>query len=533
VRLEFRTFAARRMTLFSFIRRLANFFGATFALVFAWKIILLVFTAQPIPANDAFFYDGPVVNFLLNGHYCNPSIVMGLPFSATQIFSAYPPVYQAALLPWMFVFGTSALSAIWFHSVLFGFYLLTLLAIFRRLQTPAWCVNLAGLFLFSLTFNDRPDALAQLFGMLAVYAWVRSLAPVKSPGKWSWLATLLVVLALWTDPEIGGIYFGCLWLLTLGAVWQRKQTFPAWPMLALVVLPPVLVAAVKFGRPDWWSGFLEHALQTPSLSTWHLPRRDDILKIIRAIPGILAVAVILLARARRKQFDDDVETHFTPLALMSVALFLSLSLMLGCLLVFTADWIWIANYFQPLVVGFFFALENRIEINAQPKRCLLMLFVALALLGSIRAIGMSTWGVACAADKNYSGAIQIVRANLDQTALGSTVVMSSAFLYEAMRHPQIRTLHEDWLHRADDRRADMNGDTRALLTIKPRELILTQYDFYRRFEKPIAELQVQPEIVAVKITNTAKIPSPDSIHSMQRVVQHISWAPIIVELDWK
>jgi hypothetical protein len=102
-----------------------------------------------------------------------------------------------------------------------------------------------------------------------------------------------------------------------------------------------------------------------------------------------------------------------------------------------------------------------------------------------------------------------------------------------MRHPQIRTLHEDWLHRADDHRAGLNGDTRALLTIKPRELILTQYDFYRRFEKPVAELQAQPEIVAVKIVNTAKIPSPDSIHSMQRVVQHISWAPVIVELDWK
>ena len=57
------------MTSFPFIRRLAQFSGATGALVFAWKIILLLFTAQPIPANDAFFFDGAVVNFLLNGHY--------------------------------------------------------------------------------------------------------------------------------------------------------------------------------------------------------------------------------------------------------------------------------------------------------------------------------------------------------------------------------------------------------------------------------------------------------------------------------
>ena len=110
-----------------------------FVLVFAWKVALLLFSAQPVPANDSFFYDGPVVNLLLHGQYVNPSLALAFPISGTEVFSAYPPLYQLVLLPWMLVFGTSALSAIWLHLLLFGFYLLILLAIFKQLRTPTWC----------------------------------------------------------------------------------------------------------------------------------------------------------------------------------------------------------------------------------------------------------------------------------------------------------------------------------------------------------------------------------------------------------
>src|SRR5260370_8208976 len=72
--------------------------GAVFALVFAWKVALLVFTAQPVPSNDSFFYDGPVVNYLLHGIYANPSLALALPISATEVFCAYPPFYQVPLL---------------------------------------------------------------------------------------------------------------------------------------------------------------------------------------------------------------------------------------------------------------------------------------------------------------------------------------------------------------------------------------------------------------------------------------------------
>ena len=156
------------------MRRLAAIPGITFALVLVWKVALLLFTAQPVPANDSFFYDGPVVNYLLHGKYCNPSLALVLPISGNEVFCAYPPLYQVALLGWMSLFGTSALSAMWLHLLLFAGYALVLLKILQRLKTPSVGVNLAGLFLFSITFHDRPDSLAHLFGVLVIYAVVRS-----------------------------------------------------------------------------------------------------------------------------------------------------------------------------------------------------------------------------------------------------------------------------------------------------------------------------------------------------------------------
>jgi len=212
-------------------------------------------------------------------------------------------------------------------------------------------------------------------------------------------------------------------------------------------------------------------------------------------------------------------------------LLLSGVLAFSSLFLFTANWIWTAAYVQPLAVGCFLTLESKRRPEA--VRVPVMVFVALALFGSFRAIGMSTWGAVCAADKNYFAARQIVREELDRAAPGSAVVLSSAFLYEAMRHPAIHALHEDWLQGVDNAPSDLNGDTAALLAIKPRAMILTQYDFYRRFQIPLAELKARPERVDIRTVNTAGIPSPDSFASIQRVLQHVSWAPVIVEFSWK
>ena len=97
-----------------------------FALVLVWKIALLLFSAQPVPSNDAFFYDGPVVNLLLHGKYANPSLIEALPISGGEVFCAYPPLYQLSLRGWVSIFCLSALACMFFHLFLFPIYLWTL-----------------------------------------------------------------------------------------------------------------------------------------------------------------------------------------------------------------------------------------------------------------------------------------------------------------------------------------------------------------------------------------------------------------------
>lgn len=107
-----------------------------FGLVLLWRVALLVFTAQPIPANDAFFYDGAVVNWLRHGHYFNPAIADFFPISGTQVFSGYPPGYQVALLLWMSVFGPGVISAMALHLALFAASGLLVLAIVKKFFRP-------------------------------------------------------------------------------------------------------------------------------------------------------------------------------------------------------------------------------------------------------------------------------------------------------------------------------------------------------------------------------------------------------------
>src|SRR6185312_9551969 len=90
-----------------------------FALVFAWKVALFVISVQPIPANDGYFYDGAVVHYLLHGGYYNSSIAPAFKISGTQVFSAYPPLHQLAMLVWMKCFGVSVVSEIAFHITVF------------------------------------------------------------------------------------------------------------------------------------------------------------------------------------------------------------------------------------------------------------------------------------------------------------------------------------------------------------------------------------------------------------------------------
>ncbi len=499
-----------------------------------------------MPSNDAFFYDGPVVNFLLHGKYANPSLALALPISGGEVFCAYPPLYQLGLLGWMGVFGVSAVSAMSFHLVLFGICLLLLLAIFRRLELPAWTVHIAAMFLLVITFQDRPDSLAHVFGLAGVYAWIRSRHRVMPRRGWTWAMATFVILSLATGLQIGGVYFLLVWIGTLAATFFAKDELPVASLAALVLVPMALVALVALGFPHLWAGFLEHARQTPSLTGWRIPRLAEILKMIRTLPGILAVAVLLpWWFPRRVEFREAGKEMLWLLALACTLA--AMAIIVASMFVLTPNSVFFASYLQPVIVASYLAMMPTLTLAragstsprpAEDRRALPGLarlqafcFIALAAIGAIRTIGMSTWGLACAADLGYPTAIESVRAELNSSPSNSLVVLSSAYLYEAARHNNVRWVHSDWMTPAE--RGGSNRDLEALISLRPSKLILTQFDFYRRYEPILTQLKLRPEVSEFRLANLARTPPPDSFKSLQKVVQHVSWAPVIVSLSWK
>jgi hypothetical protein len=572
-----------------------------FAGVFLWRLALLLFATLPVPSNDSFFYDGPVVNLLLHGKYTNPSLAPALPISGKEVFCAYPPLYQGVLLGWMALFGASAASAMTLHVALFGLYVLILFAILRRLPVPEWAVAVGGLFLFIITFDDRPDSLAHLFGIAAVYAWVRA-RPSDRPkpaGGWAWLTTALALLSLATSLQIGTVYCIFLWVAALSATLCLRERFPLGPMLALLLIPPLLLGAVIAGFPHLWAGFMEHASQTPSLTGWRFPRFDELLKLGRTVPGILAVALLLpwlLARQWAEGWPADLdERQVAGLRTVWLVTWAStaaaLAIVVASMFLLTANAVFFAVHLQPLAVAGCLALaginlesgevwamntarslgtgcrdgvsvEHRASNIEHPtsdigqltaanpsihqsttppihqslapatpwERRLLWMFIGLAALGSIRAVGLTTWGLICAHDFGYAATIGLVRAKLADCAPGQAVVLSSAYLYEAARREDINWIHSDWMEKAE--RGRPPKDLEGLLALKPAKLILTQFDYYRRYEPLLAQLKSRAG-VSFQVSNAAHIPAPDSMKTMRRVVQHISWAPVVVTLHWK
>jgi len=506
-----------------------------FALVIVWKVLLFSFSAQPVPSNDAYFYDGAVVNQLHHGGYFNPTIARAMPISGKRVFSAYPPLYQALLWLWMSAFGTSAISAMALHLVLFAAYALTVLAILYRLQMPVWCIHIAGFYLFLLTFHDRPDSLAHLLGMLAVYSWIRSrrnldLGAAPLPVPWVWAMVAFTILALCTSLQIGAIYFLWIWIGMLATSLAGGEKFPLIPMSMLLIVPVVLVAAVRIGFPELWDGFMEHARQTPSLTGWRMPTIPEVLKVLRTTPGILFVA-ITLPGSWLKQHNNVATAEYARFELILIpALLSALAVVAACLFLLTANTVAIANYLQPVIVACYLAFCGTLFAGNRWLRLQITGLWLAVLLGSIRAIGMSTWGLACAADVGYPTAIHRVEQELSTVPPGAAVVLSSAFLYEASKYNDLTVIHSDWMQKA--KANPPISDLQALLALKPRKVILTQFDYYRRYQPTLDQLKSDPSLKDIQIINVARVRPPDAFPSLQRVVQHVSWAPIIVNLFW-
>jgi hypothetical protein len=132
---------------------------------------------------------------------------------------------------------------------------------------------------------------------------------------------------------------------------------------------------------------------------------------------------------------------------------------------------------------------------------------------------------------SYPRTLERLRQELRTTAPGSAVVVSAAYLYETARHDELHWVHADWPGKPGFSGGDWERD--ALVALKPAKLIVTQFDYYRRYEAVLEGLKTRPGLVEVRMENTAKVRAPDSIKRLQKVVQHIAWAPVVVDFSWR
>lgn len=487
-------------------------------LVITWKLALIGLFNLPVPANDAFFFDGAVVNWIHHGAYVNPSIARMFPTSATEFFSAYPPGYQAVLAGWMSIFGPSVDASQWLHGTLFSLHALIVFAFLRRYSVPPRAAAIGSLFLFAITFHDRPDSLAHVLGLWAYLCWTR-----ENRGRAATAgAVLLVVLTLCTSLHIGAMYAAMHW--GHAALQSNRRGWPLPAMLAMLLLPVALAAAVVFAAPTAWQGFQENLLVTPSYTGLRLPALDEVLKVGRNAPGLILIALglTLAALAGRALFRPDpaaagaveVAVPLTAAALFAVA---------ANLFIVHPNYIMVAMYPQPLAVAFWLWLRPRQEEVPVVQRRLLAVGLAAGLaLASLRALALSTWGVVAASDVSRAEAGAIVTRLVQELPADAQVVVSSAYLYDLAAQSRVTEFHSDWISR-------YGAGAGAL---QPGWFILTPFDYHRRYAQELEVLRQDDHIRTIEVTRHARLPLPDESRLLQRVVQHLSWAPVVVRVDW-
>ena len=474
-----------------------------FPAIIAWKIVLMGAWALPPPANDAFFYDGAVVNWLRQGDYVNPALARALPISGTVVFSAYPPGYEAVLAVWMAIFGPSGQSAQGLHVGLFAVFAGLALAVLRHLGVAARAANLGGLFLLGITFHDRPDSVAQVLGLFAFYCWIRA---------WRLPAAVLLAATALTSLHIGAMYAAAVWWFAVSA---RREN-GTWPVALPFVVATVFALAVGgiFLRwPQAWAGFREHLAVTPSLAGLRWPEWDVLAKVGRTVPGLLLLGTwAVVAGARRP-------SGLSP-ALRALAL-PALGVVAGALFVLAPNYVQAAAYPQVLVVALAWPALVEAGAPARLRPIAHAVVVGGVALVSIRAVGLSTWGVACAIDVGAPAAIrrvqQVVRAQPDR----STALVSSAYLYSLAGDSRVACVLADWPG------AWTEGEAR------PTCLVLTAYDYYRRYQRELDALVARGVVTITGVEQQGTVPPPDAFPRWQRVVQHVAWAPVIVRLEWR
>lgn len=501
-------------------------------IVLLWRVSLLVFTAQPIPANDAFGYDGAVVHYLQTGHYFNPPLALVFPISGQQVFSMYPPGYQAVLLPWMETFGTSVISAMALHLVLFALAAWLTVVMVQKYFPSGGGYALAAWLLFGFTFGDRPEDLAYVFGLASLWLVLRQISNINKSGANAGGIVVLLLLTLYTSPIPGAYFFG-VGFLASGMAWCRQRR-------AVLIIPFVVAAAafvfitwlIAWKEPLWWAGFMESSRQQSVVTSGlHAPHLLDLMKLVRTVPVFLLALLMLpwiVARRRNlREFAGGNEAWFYLLAGIMVA---GWGLLLADLTLLAANYVTYVLFTQVMLAAGLIALAPKIFPGREKRlRCVLVFCVVLV---SVRAIGMTTWGAACAVKNSYWRTQETLHSELQPfTKTNTPVLVSSAYLYSAAEFKVGNAIDCGWYF--DHAHWMNNAEMNALIRLKPAKLVVTQFDYYRSFAPLVEELRARPELVAVTVRDQAAVPTPDSIPPLRRVVQHISWAPVIVDLDWK
>ena len=513
-------------------------FWMVYGMVLLWRFLLLLTTAQPIPANDAFVADGGVVNWLLHGHYTNPCLSQAYPISSHIVFSLYPPGYQIPLLLWMSIFGTSALSSMWMHFIMFAVASFLVALILQSIFPVGPHYALAGLLFFGITWGDRPEDFAHLFGLSALL--LLALKMNKKVGGYAVELGLILLLfiTIYTSPIPGALYFGTCFLVQLSAwvIARRKISLVAYVMVVLLFIATTLFIAKIY--PILWQGFMENAaIQKSENTSWihtiHLPTVEALVKLLRKAPVFLVPIVCLPFMLKKRAWKFAIaENDVAWLSLTIGILCMGTILIVTSLVFLSPNYMGYLQYLQIILGAGLLAYGVRFFSRVQ--RILNGGIVGCALLLSVRAVGMTTWGVACAHDVSYLKSREILRAELQPYVTSDRpVAISSAFLYAAAEFGVKNPIHSDWVwdwHIDGSTEAGLKG----MVKMHPTKLVLTQFDYYRGMLTPIIEqLQKHPELVTVHVRDSATFKTPDSISSFQKVVQHISWAPIIVELEWK
>jgi hypothetical protein len=256
---------------------------------------------------------------------------------------------------------------------------------------------------------------------------------------------------------------------------------------------------------------------------------SDFNKIIRNLPAVLLVMGGLLLMSRYSEAFRQQARTSRPLRLIGSGCLAALCLMAGSMFVLTPFTVFNIFYQQPVLVGGFLAI---LAATGWPglkgQRLLYGLFFLALLQVSIRAIGISTWGVWCARDVSYTQATTRINQELDTLSAGEIIFASGAHLYGIANRTNITWLHANWPLPTNL----ANWQITALEHHHPAKLILTPIDYYMTYEPALRQMQQTRSDVQIRIITLTKIPPPEATPLTGKLLQYLSWAPIIVDISW-